>query len=466
MTVEDEGSIEGTANSVETINFAGQGVSVSRSANKVTVTITGGQHSISGLNQAAVDARVAALVRTFALLGNDASRRAEDLITKAFTSDGGKWDIGTGVATDDAFVADTLVSSANPTNYEALNFSLRSADALARPATAFWAVIRLPVRYKTRLERYRLNLGDSASTIVASTMWTHLSDERVGSADYAFYTAPVTNKPAGQPFVELRGKFDLNLDLVDIQYAGNNQDGILSAADYVRFATVMTAAQPDPATEDAAGIVELATEAEMDSGATDKVPTAARVKKYVDDNAGASTTDIDDRILLPARTGNTDRWAKDKLPSDTAYGAHFRLNAHQEAVMDAFSGADETVDSETILVGMGVYDSGAPSQATLRSLPDDTWVSSQEQSPRAVNDYVAIRVPIAEDAAVQRGERSLDITESSGPFARFRSNMWTRVGTNVLGTFAYYTMLVPDIRGGRPVSGPGAAPAGPGRVPD
>ena len=49
-------------------------------------------------------------------------------------------------------------------------------------------------------------------------------------------------------------------------------------------------AAPLPATETRAGIVELATESEMNLGAVNRVPTAKRVKDYVDANAGGSGT--------------------------------------------------------------------------------------------------------------------------------------------------------------------------------
>ena len=131
---------------------------------------------------------------------------------------------------------------------------------------------------------------------------------------------------------------------------------------------------------------------------------------------------------------------------DPGDDATFALTPHQEAVFEAFEGNDQTTNSTTIRVQASY--AADPSLATLRSVPDSDWVASQEVGPRVTNVYLAIRVPIAEDAVVQAGDRRLDVTESTGIFERHGSDTWTRKGTDVQGTFAYYTRLVADLPSG------------------
>ena len=151
----------------------------------------------------------------------------------------------------------------------------------------------------------------------------------------------------------------------------------------------------------------------------------------------------------PARRGNPgpkgDKGDKGD-PGQDGSDATFALTPHQQAVFEAFEGADQTTNSTTIRVQASY--AADPSLATLRSVPDSDWVASQEVGPRVTNVYLAIRVPIGEDAAVQAGDRRLDVTESTGIFERHVSDTWARKGTNVQGTFAFYTRLVADLPSG------------------
>ena len=161
------------------------------------------------------------------------------------------------------------------------------------------------------------------------------------------------------------------------------------------------------------------------------------------DNAGESGGLSRSDVQPPALVGGSPmRWGKAQLPTDTGYDT-----PHREAVFDAFSGADQTVDDPSIEVGMGVF-VAAPSLSTLRSLPESTWVASQEVGPRETGEFLIVRVPSAREADVRAGRRSLDVTESTGTFAKFRSDTWTRAGENVLGTFAYYSRQIPDLPSG------------------
>ena len=146
-------------------------------------------------------------------------------------------------------------------------------------------------------------------------------------------------------------------------------------------------------------------------------------------------------ILPPARTGNTSPWGKPKLPSDIVYDS-----AHIDSVFGAFRGTDTSTNSTTIEVG-GSF-TGVPSLSTLRSITESAWVSAQEVGPRLTFVYIAIRVPTGQDAAVAAGQRALDVTESQGVFERYPSGGWTRIGTNVQGTFAYYVQQVADLPSG------------------
>ena len=146
-------------------------------------------------------------------------------------------------------------------------------------------------------------------------------------------------------------------------------------------------------------------------------------------------------ILPPARTGNTSPWGKPKLPSDIVYDS-----AHIDSVFGAFRGTDTSTNSTTIEVG-GSF-TALPSLSTLRSITESAWVSAQEVGPRLTFVYIAIRVPTGQDAAVAAGQRALDVTESQGVFARYPSGGWTRIGTNVQGTFAYYVQQVADLPSG------------------
>ena len=172
---------------------------------------------------------------------------------------------------------------------------------------------------------------------------------------------------------------------------------------------------------------------------TSKVPTLGNLgglnQAEVNALIGAGVAD-------PAETGNTARWAKDKLPADILYD-----DAHKDSVFGAFRGTDTTEDSTTIEVNPGPF-AGDPSLATLRSVADGVWVFNEEVGPRQTNVWIAVRVPIAQDAAVQAGLRALDVTESQGVFERYPSSGWTRKGTNVQGTIAYYTQQVADLPSG------------------
>ena len=126
----------------------------------------------------------------------------------------------------------------------------------------------------------------------------------------------------------------------------------------------------------------------------------------------------------------------------------FTPSPHQEAVFGAFAGTDRDEASTTITVQEGPY-TADPSLATLRSVNASLWVAAEEVGPRVTDDWIAIRVPIAEDAAVQAGGRALDVTESEiGVFDRHQSDTWSRKGTNVAGTFAFYTVQIPDLPSG------------------
>ena len=188
-----------------------------------------------------------------------------------------------------------------------------------------------------------------------------------------------------------------------------------------------------------AGTLEPARAGSATRWGTSKVPTLGNL-------GGLNQTEINALITAgvidAAETGNVSRWAKAKLPKDIIY-----QSPHTDAVFGLLLGNDRDTDSTTIETG-GTY-AGDPSLATIRSIADGVWVSEQEVGPRVTNVYVAIRVPIAEDAAVQAGERSLDITEYEvGNSARYKSNTWTRKGTNVQGTFAYFTVQVADLPSG------------------
>ena len=158
---------------------------------------------------------------------------------------------------------------------------------------------------------------------------------------------------------------------------------------------------------------------------------------------GLTTSDVDDRIKLPARAGNaTDRFARTALPSDTLYHG-----PHVDSVLGAFLGTDASTNSTTIEVG-GIF-TAQPALATLQSVPDDVWVFSQEVGPRQTNVWAAIRAPSDQAAAITAGSRALDITESEiGVFERYPATQWVRIGTNVQGTFVYYAVEVADFPSG------------------
>ena len=159
---------------------------------------------------------------------------------------------------------------------------------------------------------------------------------------------------------------------------------------------------------------------------------------------GLSTSDVDNRIKPPARAGNTtNRFARTALPSDTLYHG-----PHVDSVLGAFLGTDASTNSTTIEVG-GIF-TAQPSLSTLRSVPDDVWVFSQEVGPRQTNAWVAIRAPSGQAAAITAGSRALDITESEiGVFERYPATEWVRIGTtDDQGTFVYYAVEVADFPSG------------------
>ena len=135
-------------------------------------------------------------------------------------------------------------------------------------------------------------------------------------------------------------------------------------------------------------------------------------------------------------------------PGDTGPAGTFTPSPHQEAVFGAFAGTDRDTASTTITVQEGPY-TADPSLSTLRSVASGLWVAAEEVGPRVTDDWIAIRVPIAEDAAVQAGQRALDVTESEiGVFDRHTSDTWSRKGTDVAGNFAFYTVQIADLPSG------------------
>ena len=187
--------------------------------------------------------------------------------------------------------------------------------------------------------------------------------------------------------------------------------------------------------------VEAGTLAQARAGNTarwpaSKVPTLGAL-------GGLTQTEVNALIADPAEVGSTTRWSEGKLPADVLYEG-----PHQEAIYGAFAGDDRDTASTTITVQEGPY-TADPSLATLRSVDSSLWVAAEEVGPRVTDDWVAIRVPIAEDAAVQAGARALDVTESEiGVFDRHQSDTWSRKGTNVAGTFAFYTVQIADLPSG------------------
>jgi len=203
----------------------------------------------------------------------------------------------------------------------------------------------------------------------------------------------------------------------------------------------------DAATWAEDGNTDLVPVAKLGTGTADSTKVLHGDNTWKDaSSAGLNQTEvnalINARVQDPAETGNTTRWAKDKVPSDIVYDT-----PHIEAVIGAFSGTDQTTDSNTIFVQASYV--ADPSLATLRSIPDSDWVTAQEVGPRVTNVYMAIRVPIGEDTAVQAGQRAFDVTESEvGDFERYTSDTWSRKGTNVQGTQVYYTVRVADLPSG------------------
>ena len=171
------------------------------------------------------------------------------------------------------------------------------------------------------------------------------------------------------------------------------------------------------ATETRKGIVELASKTESDTGTDNtRAMTPLRVKERID-----------------------------------SIGSGFPgFSAHQDAVFDAFLGNDESTDSTTIQVAPTNY-AAQPTASELTGIADSAWVFSQEQSPAvAVGRWLAMRVPVAEKAAVDGGGRDLSITESEGLYADYTSSGWTEVTSNATHVFYAVQTTGPALSNGVP----------------
>ena len=81
------------------------------------------------------------------------------------------------------------------------------------------------------------------------------------------------------------------------------------------------------------GVADAAEEGNTDRWAKSKLPTDTAYGTI------RTNAEIDARIAKEAREGDTDRWAKDKLPSDTAYDADIRTDSEIDARVTAGTAA-------------------------------------------------------------------------------------------------------------------------------
>ena len=152
---------------------------------------------------------------------------------------------------------------------------------------------------------------------------------------------------------------------------------------------------------------------------------------------------INARVADPAEEGNTDRWAKTKLPEDVAYKEdRFQLTPQQDAALSIFSGTDGWVASTTITVSMD--------QQTVKPTASDaqgkTYVTEQIVGPRQTNAWIAVRVPTANVGEVDDNTARLRLFESSGTFATHEADEWELLATTA--AYRYYIRQFADIPSG------------------
>lgn len=145
-----------------------------------------------------------------------------------------------------------------------------------------------------------------------------------------------------------------------------------------------------------------------------------------------------------AEAGNTDRWPKDKLPSDTSYGPHFRLSAHDDAVLSSFRGTDgwEPAGAETLL-GISIPNAVVPNAGDLTGASYVVTVS--DITPSVDDQYAYLRIANSKLARVADNTLRVRVFDNNdGYTADVReADTWTLVTSDA--SYSYYYVQIPHI---------------------
>ena len=392
ISVEDNGNIEGTGNSVVTLNFAGTGVSVSRSNGKATVTITGGQHAQSGLTSSQVDARIEA---------NEHVQDAESL--------------------NDALHRDVELTSGSADMQVALSNAMAAIPGVVLPVDTGDRHIKVKVD-SGRVQEWRLAqlldltpLQDPSQGSDANTLhWTE------GGVTYRI--AP-----------------------------GNRDSQLLFGADTpkrnpgygVTVWDVPTYVKPEflpPATATAQGAVTLgALDQRYDPRGASGNPQAVLV-----DQTGLSASD--DGSFPVYKDGATPPFIPAAI-DDTANlraaytEASWKLYPQGKlgALVDATTGGgwrDSTVEVSTTAL------SARPSRAAAEAL---SYTQSQTTGPLQTNVWLVAKVPLAKVGLVALGRLRLDVDDDEVPSIVVPDGGHLEPHASEYRAFEYYAFLVPDL---------------------
>ena len=177
-------------------------------ANTITIAST----ASGGLDQAAVDARIAAEVEAWALDGNttpipdDQFTSKHEEIIDAFDGEG--WGYAGGVT-------DPRSTPAGVNDVTGLTFTDGSYVQGPRQ-TNYWIVIRIPVGEKTNLAKWRLNASDTGrQNEIAATSWTYITN--ADTTQYAYYQHQIADLPSGATVgAQQESPFELDTNRVEI----------------------------------------------------------------------------------------------------------------------------------------------------------------------------------------------------------------------------------------------------------